>query len=598
MRDLRDIVSRELLPYLDQPSQYVGLEHNARAKAPLSAEVRCVMAFPDAYTVGISHLGSQLLYATLNDIDWCMCDRAYCPPPSGEAVFRDKGVPLFGWESRHALADFDLIGVSMGYELGITNLLTMLDLAGIPLLAADRDDSHPLIILGDAMADTPEPLADFVDVVVPGDGEEVLTKLVALLRETKAAATSREETLRRIATEVESCYVPRFYAPDEFGHPRPMSDEFPAEIPRAMWTGFAESSAYTDLLVPLAEAVHERVVIEVMRGCPNLCRFCQAGHTRLPVRLRSVEDIISAAREGLAATGYDEITLLSLSTGDYPDLEGLIARLNEEFADKHVSISLPSLKVDKQLSALSELTAAVRKGGLTIAAEGGSERLRRAIKKGITEEDMLAGVAGAWRSGYRSVKMYFIAGLPGETPADLDDISALCRRLSNTRREFDNKRGNITASVSWLVPKPHTPLQWEAMVDEDYCWGVRERLIEAFKKTPNTVKFHTIEQSQLESLLCRGGREIAGVILRAWQLGARMDSWNEHWDWSIWQQAIAESDVDFGAIVHTAFDPELPTPWGHIRCHLDGAYYRKQREAMWDVLDETADEPPAPETDE
>ncbi len=358
-----------------------------------------------------------------------------------------------------------------------------------------------------------------------------------------------------------------------------------------MWDGFAASPGFSRVLVPLAEAVHERVVIEVMRGCPNLCRFCQAGHTRLPVRLRSVEEIVAAARQGLTETGYDEITLLSLSTGDYPDLEGLIRRLNEEFASKHVSISLPSLRVDKQLSALGELTAAVRKGGLTIAAEGGSERLRRAIKKNITEADMLEGVAGAWRSGYRSVKMYFIAGLPGETDADLDEIITLCRRLSNTRRDFDGKRGNITASVSWLVPKPHTPLQWEKMVDEDYCWHVRERLIAAAKGTPINIKFHTIEQSQLESLLCRGGREISGVILRAWQLGARMDSWNEHWDWAIWQQAIAESGVDFGAIVHSEFDPAAPTPWSHIRCHLPDEHYLKQRDEMWAVLNEPS---PAP----
>jgi radical SAM superfamily enzyme YgiQ (UPF0313 family) len=338
-------------------------------------------------------------------------------------------------------------------------------------------------------------------------------------------------------------------------------------------------------LVPLCEGVQERVVIEVMRGCPNACRFCQAGQTRLPVRRRSVDEIISTVKEAVDATGYDEVSLLSLSTSDYPNLDELIIKLNAELAGKHVSVSLPSLRVDKQLTVLPKLTAAVRKGGLTIAAEAGTERLRQAIRKRITEDDMLAGVKAAWESGYQTVKVYFMAGLPGETPHDIEQIHWLCRRLSNTRRDVDGHRGAITASVSWLVPKPHTPMQWEPMQRAEYFWQVRDTLIGMCQRTPVNVKFHRIEQSLLEALMCRGGREVGHAILRAWQLGARMDGWNETWNFELWQQAIAESGVDFDAIVHTPLNPGSPTPWGHIKCFRNEELLRDQRNKMYAELE-------------
>jgi radical SAM family uncharacterized protein len=572
-----------LLARLPQPAQYVGLEHNARRADPAEAEVRLCLAFPDAYTIGISHLGTGVLYHRLNDLPWCAADRSYCPEPAAEAIFREQSVPLFGWESRLPLGRFDVVGFSLGYELCVTNVLTMLDLAGIPLRAADRDASHPLIVGGDALADTPEPLAEFFDLFLPGDGEEPLTALAELLRESPRHTAPRRELLLRIARGVPSAYVPQLYEPDDAGRGQP---DLPATIDHACLGDLSSSPAEARPLVPITEAVHERVVIEIMRGCPNLCRFCQAGHVRQPIRRRSVEEIVAAARAGIDNTGFAEVSLLSLSSSDFGQLDELIERLNAEFEGEHVSISLPSLRADKQLQLLPKLTGAVRPSGLTIAAEAGTDRLRRAIHKQITEADMLAGVASAWPVGIKSVKVYFMAGLPGETWEDIDAIIDLCRRLSDTRREYDGHRGAITASVSWFVPKPHTPMQWEPMRDIAYFFDVRSRLLDRARRSPVNLKFHRIERSVLECLIARGDRRVSRAILAAWQGGARMDSWNEHWNWELWEAALAKAGLDLDAIVHSPIPTGRALPWEHIATHFDTADLLQRRRAMLDVLDE------------
>jgi radical SAM family uncharacterized protein len=590
MTDIARQISDQLLPRVNQPSQYVGLEVNARRKSLDEAEVAVALAFPDAYTVGISHLGGQVLYQMLNDMPNVACDRTYCPRPDAEAVMRECDIPLFGWESRSPLGEFDVIGFSLPYEICATNVLTMLDRAGVPLRAQDRRDEHPLIVGGDALADSPEPLAAFFDAFVAGDGEEPLRALVELVARAKKSGASREEMLAEAARTIPGLYVPHLYRPryDDAGRYRglePLAADLPATIERAAISELACSPVVDRPLVPLAEGVQERVVIEVMRGCPNACRFCQAGAVRLPVRLRSVDEIVHAAHDAVAATGFTEVSLLSLSTSDFPNLTDLLDRLNAELGPRHVSISLPSLRVDTQLRELPRLTSGVRKGGLTIAAEAGSERLRRAIRKRITESDMIEGVRAAFASGFKSVKVYFMAGLPGERPEDVDEIVYLCRRLSDVRREVDGHRGAITASVSWFVPKPHTPMQWEPMRDEEYFWYVRNRLRDLSQRSTVSVRFHRIERSVLEGVLCRGDRRLADMVEHAWRAGARMDAWDEHWNWQLWLDAMAATGIDPAAVAQTPLEPDEPTPWSHIQGPRSHGFLLAERDRMMAELE-------------
>ena len=589
MRDLTEHISNRLLPRVRRPSQYVGLEINARRADVEAAEVTVALAFPDTYAIGISHLGSQVLYHMLNDVPAVACDRTYCPTPDGEAVMRSEEIPLFGWESRRAIADFDIIGFSLPYELCVTNVLTMLDLAGVALRAEDRGPDDPIVIAGDALADSPEPTADFIDVYLVGDGEVPLRAFVDLVGEMKPRGATREDIILAAARTVPSAYAPRYYesvrsADGPGAVVRPVRPDVPETICRACLEDFSDAPPVTAPLVPLSEAVHERVVIEIMRGCPNACRFCQAGATRLPVRFRSVEKIVAAAGKALDATGFREISLLSLSTSDYPHLDELISRLTGEFASRHVSISLPSLRVGSQLRQLPRLTSTVRKGGLTIAAEAGSERLRRAIRKRISEEDMLAGVRAAYEAGWRRVKVYFMAGLPGESEADIDAIYDLCLRLSETRKAVDGHPGAISASVSWLVPKPHTPMQWCPMRDAEYFFSVRRRLGELSRRSGVSFKFHRIERSGLEGLIARGDRRVGTVIEAAWRAGARMDSWNDHFNYDAWLAAFEATGLDPAEIGQRSLAPGGPLPWSHIRCghsgaHLLAEYRRMQAEA-------------------
>ncbi len=588
MISLGDRISDRLLPYVAQPSQYVGAEINACCGDVDAAALTVAMAFPDTYPIGISHLGSQLLYRNLNAMDGVACDRTYCPALDAEAIMRREGIELFGWESRRALREFDVIGFSLAYEMCATNVLTMLDLAGVPIRSAGRAEGDPLILAGDALADSPEPMAPFIDVFIAGDGEEPMRQLAQRLITLKAQNTSRQATLETIAREIPGAYVPSLYdstidADGRFAGLVPVSEAAPAEIAHVHLPKLSDSPIITAPLVPLCEGVHERVIVEVMRGCPNACRFCQAGAVRLPVRHRPMEDIITGVRQALAATGYREISLLSLSTSDYPWLSELIDRLNTELAPEHVSISLPSLRVDSQLTELPKLTSAVRKGGLTIAAEAGSERLRKAIRKGITEADMIAGVQAAYEAGWHKVKVYFMAGLPGETAADIDEMFALCKRLSDAGKAITGQPGSIQASVSWAVPKPHTPMQWAPMQTQEYFWQVRTRLRELCQCSAVSFKFHRIERSYLEGLLCRGDRRMADVIETAWRNGARLDAWDEHFHFEYWQDALASCNVDVASL-HQPFEVGQPLPWGHIRCRRDGEFNENEYAAMQSIL--------------
>ncbi len=590
MRNLSETISRRLLPRVRQPAQYVGLETNALRADVEAAEVTVALAYPDAYTLGIGHLGNQVLYNVANNIAGVACDRVYCPMPEAEELMRAEKIPLFGWESRRALDGFDIIGFSLTNEGCATNVLTMLDLAGIPLRSADRDDGDPLVIAGDSMADAPEPMAPFIDLFCVGDGEEPLVALIELLREGKRSGAGREDIILQAGRTIPGVYAPSLYRPayndnGTLAALEPTRAGLPRRIARARIANLSDSPALTAPLVPLAEAVHDRITIEIMRGCPHGCRFCQVGGTRKPVRCRSVDEILETARRAVAATGYREISLLSLSTSDYPHFGELIDRLNAEFVSRNISISLPSLRVDSQLAVIPKLTSRVRKGGLTIAAEAGSERLRRAIRKNITDEAMLAGVRAAWQAGWRSVKVYFLAGLPGETDADIDAIFNLCRRLSDTRKDVDGHRGNITAAISWLVPRPHTPMQFLAMREADYFWSVRNRLRNLARRSPVQFKFHRIERSILETVIARGDRRVADAIEAAWRNGARFDAWNEHFDFDKWQAAFEQTGIDPAFYAHRERPIDELLPWDHINSGRSRETLQLERKKMLETLD-------------
>jgi len=589
VKDLAETIRRSLLPYVSRPGQYVDCETNARHKDVEAAEVSVVLAYPDAYPVGISHLGSQVLYTVVNDIAYAACDRCYCPLPDAEAVMRAGKLPLFGWESRRAVRDFDVLGFSLAHEGCVTNVLTMLDLAGIPPRAARRSRADPLVIVGDSGADSPEPMAPFVDLFCVGDGEPVIAALVALVRDAKAAGASREEVILQAARTIRGVYAPSLYTPawnddGTLAAVTPAADGAGERVERSVLADLSASPPVTAPLVPLSEAVHDRVTIEIMRGCPHGCRFCQAGSVRKPVRCRGVEEILDIARKAIAATGYREISLLSLSTSDYPHFGELVDRLNAEFAPRNISLSLPSLRVDSQLELTPKLTSRVRKSGLTIAAEAGSERLRRAIRKRITDEQMLAGVRAAWEAGLRGVKLYFMAGFPGEGPDDIEAIYRLARLLSDSRKEVDGKRGAINAAVSWLVPRPHTPMQWEAMREAEYFWSVRDRLNTLRRRSPVQFKFHFIERSILEGVIARGDRRLADVIEAAWRAGARFDGWNEHFRYDLWEKAFADCGIDPGFYAHRARDPSELLPWDHIGGHHGRQTLLKERDRMLEAL--------------
>lgn len=588
MRDVAELISERLLPGVKAPGQYIGLEINARRKNVHSADVTVALAFPDAYTIGISHLGSQVLYQMLNDMPGVACDRTYCPQIDAEQVMRREHLPLFGWESRCDIRDFDILGFSLTYELCITNVLTMLDLAGIALHAADRGEEDPIVIGGDALADTPEPIADFFDLFLVGDGEEPLRQMVDLVARLKPTGATREQIIAEAAEIISAAYVPRFHQPEMspdgtfagLVHTGPA----PAQVKRAHVADLSDSPAVARPLVPHFQPVHDRVVVEIMRGCPNACRFCQAGATKLPVRWRDVDEIVAVARAAIAATGYSEISLLSLSTSDYPHLDELIERLDAEFSPQHVSISLPSLRVGGRLSRLPKATSTVRKGGLTIAAEAATPRLRRAIAKNITDQDMIAAVTAAYQAGWRRVKVYFMAGLPGETDADIDGILELCKRLSDARKEVDGHPGSISASVSWFVPKPHTPMQWCAMRDAEYFFSVRRRLMGLSRRSPVNFKFHRIERSILEAVICRSDRRLGAAIEAAWRNGARMDAWNECFDNEKWQGAFQQTGIDPAAIAHHDIPTDAPLPWSHIAGHRSTDFLLKEYRRMMDAL--------------
>ncbi|MCP4249219.1 MAG: TIGR03960 family B12-binding radical SAM protein, partial [bacterium] len=515
---LRDRVSEELLPYVERPGQYIGGEINQLVAEGnwQRADVRVAIAFPDAYTLGMSHLGCQILYWICNHTPGVCGERVYVPWLDAEQQIRQRRIPLFTWDTRQPVAEADILAVSLQYEMAFSNVLTLLDLAGLPLRSADRDDRHPLVIAGGPQADNPEPMADFLDLVVLGDGEASLAAIVDACAEMKRNGVRRRDMIRELARRFEWIYAPALYDA-RYGDDgtlcsfEPNDAQVPRRIDRCQTPDFENAPFPTRPLVPHVEVVHDRISIEIMRGCPQRCRFCHAGYTKRPMGLRSVDRILDIAEEAWRATGINELGLLSLSTADYPELADLAQRINDRFASRRVSTSIPSLRVDKMLANIPFMVNQVRKSGLTIAAEAARDRMRAAIRKKVTDGDLIEGVRAAYRAGWRSVKLYFLTGFPGEQPDDIEGIWSLAREVSLARKEVAGHPAHVTASVGWLVPKPHTPLQWAPQPPAEYFYEIREQLKGLAKRQRAAVriKTHNVQRSILEGVFSRGDRRLA-----------------------------------------------------------------------------------------
>ena len=577
-------ISDELLPRVRHPAQYIGGEVNQLVRAGdwEAAEVRVAIAFPDTYGIGMSHLGCQILYWLCNHMPGVCAERTFCPQLDAEAVIRQQRIPLFTWDTRQPVRSADLLAISLQYELSFVLVLNVLDLAGVPLRAAERGDEHPLVIAGGPQADNPEPVAEFLDLVVIGDGEHSLPQVVEAVREYKRSGVRRRDMILLLARRFPWIYAPNLYEPSyhadgTLADLRPMANGLPTRIQRCHTPDFEDAAFPRRPLVPWTQTVHDRIAIEIMRGCPNLCRFCHAGYTKRPLRLRSVQRILELAEEAYWATGHDEIGLLSLSTADYPHLHELARRLTERFTPRMVNVSFPSLRVDRMLQDIPLMASGVRKSGLTMAVEAASDEMRKALRKKVTDGNLLDGVRAAYEAGWGHVKLYFMAGFPGERLEDIDGIFELSHAVSQERRKVGKSPAAVTAAVGWLVPKPFTPLQWAAQPRVEYFNEARQRLIRAARSRRSAVHFslQRTERSILEAVLSRGDRRLGPVIVEAWRRGARFDGWDEDFQYERWLDAYATAGVDPDFYAHRERSLTERLPWDHIGQHLGREFLQR-----------------------
>ena len=564
-------IDREFLPYVRRPSRYIGGEINQIKKDLPGCDLTFALCFADIYEVGMSHTGLAILYDIINRIDGCAAERVFAPWIDAEEVLRGRKIPLFSLESKAALKGFDIIGFSLTNELCYTNVLNMLDLGGIDIHSKDRDESDPLIIAGGGQANCCEPIADFVDLFVLGEGEEAVVELVQLVKEMKKAGATKKEILSAAAKKFDWAYVPELYELQTEGTKircfRAKSAELRSEFRNAVVEDFENAPVPLAPIVPFTQAVHERVSVEIMRGCPGRCRFCQVSFCRRPIRCRSVDKIVEIAKACYDATGFDTVSLLSLSTADYPDIEELVGALGEYFHEKHVGLSVPSLRVDQQLKLLPKLVGSVRKSGLTIAVEAAGEKVRRIINKPLKDEDLFAAVEAAYRAGWQRFKLYFMVGLPGETQDDIKQIAHLSFELARLRKKVDGKTGQINVAVSWFVPKPHTPFGWLGQMPKSYFENAKQLILDEKAKLRAKFlrfKFHDINRSVLESATGRGDRCLGRVIEAAWRSGAKFDLWDECFDYRPWQKAFEKFGMDVETAAQRRFDVDEILPWEHL----------------------------------
>jgi radical SAM family uncharacterized protein len=580
---IHELLDQRILPYVETPARYIGGEVNAVRKSPANIEVSIALLFPDLYEVGMSYLGYQILYSIINRLDWAAAERAYAIWPDMQEQMRRHGIPLYTLESFRPVRDFDVVGFSLQYELLYTNVLAMLELAGIPTESADRGANDPIVIAGGPGAAAPEPMADFIDLFFIGDGEEVIVEFAELVREAKAAGKSRRDLMIEAARCIRGVYAPAHYEAS-YGPGgvlrsiRPIERGLPERIQAARVLDLADAYFPTDLLVPFVEAVHDRISLEIMRGCTRGCRFCQAGMLRRPVRPRPISQLVELAREAYRKTGYNEIALTSLSSSDYPDFQELLKQMNEFAVPRGVSLSLSSLRVGDQLRLLPEAVSQVRKSGLTVAPEVASDRLRAVINKDVTNDELLAGVRAAFSEGWLLIKLYFMVGLPTETPEDVAAIAKLSERVSEARAEVAGGLGKVNVSIAPFVPRPHTPFQWEPMAPLEALQTARELIARTARRKSVRYKFHDPRCSLLEAVLSRGDRRLGRVIKRVRAAGGQFDAWSEHFSFQLWQRAFEQEGLSTGFYANRPRPLDEVLPWDHVDFGLHKEFLLAERE--------------------
>ena len=576
-----------ILPRVQKPARYTGGEYNAVVKDKRSVEVRYALCFPDTYEIGMSNLGVRILYGVMNQVPWCWCERVFAPWGDMEEEMRQEGIPLYALESGDSIADFDLIGFSLGYEMAYTNVLNMLDLAGLPIRAEERYDLAPIVVAGGTCAFNPEPLAPFVDLFSLGEGEDVSVELLELYRRAKGEGWEKEEFLAE-AAKIPGIYVPSLY--DVTYHddgtiaaitPR---EGAPEVVTKRIVQDFNDSYFPVKTIVPSTEIVHDRVMLEVFRGCIRGCRFCQAGYAYRPVRSRDPEKLIAQGIASCRDSGYQEMTLSSLSTSDYRHLERLCDGLIEWCEPNGVNLSLPSLRADNFSMGLMHRLQKGRKAGLTFAPEAGTQRLRDAINKNVTEEEILQSCRTAFSGGWSAVKLYFMLGLPTETDEDVLGIADLAEKVYQTWKEStpDPRRGvRITVSTAYFVPKAHTAFQWEPQITEEEYQRRVKLLRDHMRGRSIHYNWHEADTSMLEAVFARGDRRVADVIQRAWEKGAKFDAWSEYFSLERWLEAFAECGVDPAFYANRPRAKDEVLPWSRISTGVSTRFLWREREQCY-----------------